>query len=905
MQGRTLGHYRVEARLGEGGMGVVYRAVDTRLNRPVALKLLHAEAMADPERKKRFVQEAQAASALNHPNIITIYDIDTASTSEGPVDFIAMEYVDGKTLDRLIGRKGFSLGEVLRCSTQIADALATAHGAGIVHRDLKPANIMVTEKGLVKVLDFGLAKLTEKTDSDELAPTETLKAPRTEEGTILGTVAYMSPEQAEGKRVDARSDIFSFGAVLYEMLTGQRPFRGETKISTLSAILHQEPKSLAELLAGAPHELERIVGRCLRKDPGRRFQQMEEVRLALEELKEESESGKLTAAVAAPGKPRRRWAMALAAAAGLTMVVALWWFRRPQALPTGPVLTRLTSDAGLTTEPALSPDGKLVAYASDRAGRGSLDIWVQQVAGGDPIQVTRDDADEREPAFSPDGSQLTFTSWRGTGEVYVVSTLGGAARKIASPGRRPRFSPDGRWIAYWTGAEVDLSAPGQVKTFVVPANGGEPRQFQPGFATAAYPTWAPDGKHLLFLGMGEPKGELLDWWVAPLEDGRAVRTGALPAIRQQKLAPPITNLIPGEWAVPGDQVLFSARLGDSTNLWQIPISPANWQARGAAQRLTSGSGQEMLPSSGASRVVFSSLTSNIDIWSLTLDLGQGKALGPPQRLTEDAGVDIHPSFSADGRKMAFVSSRSGKRNVWIKDLDTGKESPLTANLSVGFRPILSPDGSRVTYPAYEETRRPLYVVPASGGVARKICEDCGALWDWSADGQDMLIAALSPKATRTVGLFRPETGERAVILAHPEYNLYVPRFSPDGRWVSFAGNTGAGVIGRWFRAPFRGTSAVSLSEWVSEPEVYQLWSPDGRFRFFLSWEDGFPCLWSRRVDPNTQQPLSPPLPVQHFHSARRSPFNVQLAELWISLASNRLAFPLGEITGNIWMAEWK
>jgi Tol biopolymer transport system component len=366
--------------------------------------------------------------------------------------------------------------------------------------------------------------------------------------------------------------------------------------------------------------------------------------------------------------------------------------------------------------------------------------------------------------------------------------------------------------------------------------------------------------------------------------------------------------MPAEWTIPGDQVLFSARLGDSTNLWQISLSPSNWQARGAAQRLTSGSSQEILPSAGTgpegARIVFSSLISNIDIWSLTLDLSRGTAEGPPQRLTEDAGVDIHPSLSADGKKMAFVSSRSGKRNVWIKDLDTGTESPLTVNLSVFFRPIISPNGSHVAYPALEGTRVPLHVVPSSGGVARKICDHCGALWDWSADGQNMLIMMLSPKATRAVGLFRPEPGERAVILEHPEYNLYIPRFSPDGRWVSFAGNTGSGVVGRWFRAPFRGTTPVPPSEWVSEPEIYQLWSPDGRFRHFLSWEDGFPCLWSRRVDPKTQQPLGPPLPVQHFHGARRSLFNVPLGDIWISLARNRIAFPLGETTGNIWMAEW-
>jgi serine/threonine protein kinase/tetratricopeptide (TPR) repeat protein len=276
-KGTTFGgKYKIIEEIGRGGMGVVYKAQDLHLDRFAALKILPPERVADPDRKRRFVQEAKAASALNHPNIITIYDID----QEGGMDFIAMEYVAGKTLDELIGGKGLKLNETLKCGIQIADALAAAHETGIVHRDLKPGNVMVTERGLVKVLDFGLAKLTEP-GSGELAPTQTLK-PYTEEGMILGTVAYMSPEQAEGKRVDARSDIFSFGSMLYEMLTGCHAFQGDSKIAVLSAILHQEPAAIE----GVPPELDKIIGRCLRKDPDRRIQHMVDVKLALEELKD-------------------------------------------------------------------------------------------------------------------------------------------------------------------------------------------------------------------------------------------------------------------------------------------------------------------------------------------------------------------------------------------------------------------------------------------------------------------------------------------------------------------------------------------------------------------------------------------------------------------------------------------
>src|ERR1700731_784154 len=321
-------------------MGVVYRAFDTHLDRPVAIKILRADANTSPERQRRFVQEAKAASALNHPNIIHIYDI----SSSGDTDFIAMEFVAGKTLHQLIGKNDLPLRDTLKYSIQIADALARAHSAGIVHRDLKPANIIIDEDGRVKLLDFGLAKLTEKTvDSEAVTATMTAEdAPLTEEGSIIGTVAYMSPEQAEGGKVDARSDIFSFGSVLYEMVTGRRPFEGATRISTLSAILHKEPKAASEISPAVPMELEKIIARCLRKDPERRAQGIADIKLALEELKEESESSKLSGQVAVAAavrplarSPRRFVAIAagvvalVVAAAGL----AWWLLNRPSSAP--------------------------------------------------------------------------------------------------------------------------------------------------------------------------------------------------------------------------------------------------------------------------------------------------------------------------------------------------------------------------------------------------------------------------------------------------------------------------------------------------------------------------------------------------------------------------------------------
>lgn len=287
---RTIAHYTVTDKLGQGGMGEVYKARDMHLDRLVALKLLPAEKTANPARRQRFVREAKAASALNHPNIVTVYDIGEADG----LYFISMEYVQGQTLAHLIPRKGMPIADVLRYAVQISDALACAHRAGIVHRDLKPGNVMVTDRGMVKVVDFGLAKLSEAELPAELASTRTVRAgdtALTEEGQVVGTVAYMSPEQAEGKPVDARSDIFSFGSLLYEMATGVRPFRGDTKLSILFAILQKEPEPVSAVQHDVPADLQQIISRCLKKDVERRFQHMDDVRVALLEFKEDSESG--------------------------------------------------------------------------------------------------------------------------------------------------------------------------------------------------------------------------------------------------------------------------------------------------------------------------------------------------------------------------------------------------------------------------------------------------------------------------------------------------------------------------------------------------------------------------------------------------------------------------------------
>jgi len=916
MIGQTLGHYRIESKLGEGGMGVVYKARDTHLDRPVAIKVLPPAAVADPERKRRFVQEAKAASALNHPNIITIYDIDVAATPNGAVDFIAMEYVAGSTLGELIaarGRaKGLRLGEALKYAAPIADALAQAHSAGIVHRDLKPSNVMVSEQGIVKVLDFGLAKLTDRAEGDEL--TSTLdQAPRTIEGTIVGTVAYMSPEQAEGKKVDARSDVFSFGSLLYEMLAGRRAFPGETEMSTLSAILTRDPAPLSALVEYLPDELEKIVARCLRKDPERRIRNLHDVKLALEELKEQSDSGNLAAA-RLPAAPRHRARTAVAAVVVLIAVAGLaWWLRRSPPPAGGPVLRRLTSDAGLTTNPALSPDGKLVALASDRSGEGNLDIWVRQVARGEPVRLTRDAADEYDPSFSPDGAQIAFRSEREGGGVYLIPALGGGEpRLIAKHGRRPRYSPDGNWITFWTGLgfRYDSTFPRSYKIFVAPVSGGAPRQLSADFALARYPIWSPDGKQVLFYGSPGALGsaeEKLDWWITPLEGGRAVQSGAFALLGSRGLS---DFRIPGAWIAAEDRIVFSASLGDSANLWQVPISPRSFQVTGSLERLTFGTGTEAQPSLAAAApgegLVFANLTENIDLWSLPIDANLGKPAGPVERLTQDAAPEVWPAMSPDGRKLVFGSKRSGNWDLWVKDLASGRESALTVTPSSESSPVFSAEGSKVAYGVSGDQEGGAYATPSAGGVAEKLCDDCGTPFGWSSDGAWIVTTASGQP--RRLRLLRLASGQSTDFLKHPAYSFYGQALSPDQRWLSVIGRSGPA---RWhlFLLPFRPEQpAPEEKDWIAAAEGSTLpfsarWSADGNTLYFVSERDGFHCLWAQCLNPSTKRPAGDPAPIYHAHSARLSPMQVDPSDFAIAVAGDRIVFPMGETTGNIWVAQ--
>jgi serine/threonine protein kinase len=736
MIGKVLAQYQITEKLGEGGMGVVWKARDTHLDRFVALKTLSAERLTDPERKRRFVQEAKAASALNHPNIVTVYDIAEADG----VQFIAMEYVAGKTLDQLIGRKGLRLNETLKYAVQIADALAKAHSAGIIHRDLKPSNVMVTENGLVKVLDFGLAKLAE-TATGEFGDTATARAPEspsTEEGTIVGTTSYMSPEQAECQPLDARTDIFSFGVVLYEMLSGSKPFQGTSRIATMSAILKESPKPLSGLVQGIPPELERVVERCLRKDPERRWQSMRDLRVALLELKEESDSGALTPLQPQKRAATKRWGLVAAAAAAVVLLiggVALWRTNRPAVKPDQEVtVVPLTAHPGDERDPTFSPDGNQVAFAWGPEG-GAPAIYVKLVGPGEPIRLTHTTDDERMPQWSPDGKWVAFPrSGPKRSQVVVIPALGGPEKILAQDrgSAYTSWSADGQWVAYCK--END-------SLYLSPLNGGETK-FVLGPLQGKFPVFAgilsPDSRKVAVVyGIGQN----MPLYVVSLS------ADYKPEGEPKPLTPADWDVVSPVWTADGKEILFirstgEANAGSDTAMYRVAVES------GTAKRVNfAGDNPWFLGvARRGNRMAFTRLHRDINIYRVELE-ADGALRKAGEAIASSSRRDDAAQYSPDGSRVAFASNRTGSMEIWTAQADGQNPVQLTTSpdaKSTGG-PQWSPDGNKIAYVSRSKTgpTTTIFVIAASGGAPQALTTGPATdTWPtWSRDGRWVYFAS--------------------------------------------------------------------------------------------------------------------------------------------------------------------
>jgi serine/threonine protein kinase len=777
MIGKTLGHYQITDKLGEGGMGVVYKARDTHLDRFVAIKVLAAEKVADRDRKRRFVQEAKAASALNHPNIIHIYDIDQA---EG-TDFIAMEYVEGKTLAQLIPRRGMQLGEALKYAVQITDALARAHGAGIVHRDLKPSNIMVDEHSLVKVLDFGLAKLAEAAPSGGDESTRTVDA-TTEKGTIVGTTAYMSPEQAAGRKMDARSDIFSFGSVLYEMVTGRRAFEADSKFSTLAAVIERDPASLA---GEVPYELERIIGRCLKKDPERRFQHMHDLKVELQEFKEDSDSGRVQPAPSSSRQVKStKLVMGGFAVAAVIAAVFAGWYLLNQQHPAGPALSLtaipLTSYPGVETTPTFSPDGDSVAFQWCPEGpQANCDIYIKQIGLEPPIPLTTDPAEDYSPAWSPDGRFIAFLRKLPTHDAALVikPQRGGQERVLVESGV-PRFddlpgsmSPYVTWTPDSKCVVFPWSDPGKVAggLFLLSVGASEKRRLTEG--NDASPAFSPDGRALVFTRWHGGRSEI-----------RLLRLGAA----YEPEGAPQSYIATGEpfdwaaaWMPDGSEIVFSSGSHNSGGLWRVAASASANPRRLALPAEDVG---PLALSRHGNRLAYVLPQYRTSIWRVDLR-SPSQTPGSPFPLIRSSRSEWAPVYSPDGRRITFASDRSGHYEIWACDSDGSNAVPLTSLGRFARGSRWSADGRSIVFEAAVEDNADIYVMSANGGALRRLTsEPADDSWPcWSHDGRSIYFK--SNRSGRGEIWKQPAAGGAAVEITRNGADL--PQESPEGKRVYF------------------------------------------------------------------------------------------------------------------------
>ncbi len=706
MIGQTISHYKVLEQIGGGGQGVVYKAEDTSLQRQVALKFLPPDIVNDRQAVERFKREARAASALNHPNICTIHEIGEHDGQP----YIVMELMRGQTLKEKLARGPLKTDEVLELGIQLADALDAAHSEGIVHRDIKPANLFVTERGQAKILDFGLAK-TAKKKVESGADTETGTDPDldlTKAGSTVGTVSYMSPEQALGGKVDARTDLFSLGVVLYEAVTGRQPFTGATSAAVFHQIISQAPVAPVQLNPDAPVALEQVINKALEKDRDLRCQSAAELRTDLKRLLRDTDSSRTVAVSAASipvATPQRNMAKQALVVVGLLAVVALAYLLILIGRPAQPDLVRfselnptfrpLTSQPGQEIYPSLSPDGRFIVYASSASG--NWDIYSRRVAGENPTNLTRSSADDdTQPALSSDGESIAFRSERDEGGLFTMGATGERVTSLAVDGYNPAWSPDGQYVAYAT-ASVSPDRRGggsNSELWVVEVSTQVTERIAQGYALQ--PNWSPNGHRIAYwgssfdpiTGTGRGDSSQRDIWTAKPDGSRTTQVTTEASLDWSPV-----------WSPNGDYLYFSSDRSGSMNLWRVPIDEETGLTLGDPEPVTTTGGSDeninLSISSDGKRLVYSTWEKERNIMRVAFD-PVSNTTSDPVRVTQGAVKAANFDVSPNETTIVFMREL-GQNNddLYTVHADGTELSPVTDGPFLDRRPRWSHDGSRI------------------------------------------------------------------------------------------------------------------------------------------------------------------------------------------------------------------
>jgi Tol biopolymer transport system component len=798
--GTKLGPYEIVSPAGAGGMSEVYRARDTRLGRDVAIKVLPEALANDADRLRRFEQEARTIAALNHPNILGIHDIG----AHDGAPFLVSEFLEGQTLrDKLVSGP-MPVRRAIEYALGIAEGLAAAHEKGIVHRDLKPENVFVTRDGRIKVLDFGLAKLVRPEEDHESAVT--LTSPATLPGMVMGTAGYMSPEQVRGEAIDRRSDIFSFGAVLYEMLTGKRAFKRETSAETMTAILREEPQALNDTGWQGPLELQRILVRCLEKNVERRFQSASDLAFAIESLSGTA-TGTPTATSVPQPKSRRAW-LPWVIAAALLIGTAVWEIARPAAAPANPLekarFTRVTDFESV--EAAISPDGKFVAFISDHDG--PFDVWLSQVGTGRLVNLTQGKAGPlpgplRSVGFSGDGSEI----WIGGGDVgmrlRLMPLTGGAPRNfLGEETANLAWSPDGERIVYHTFGNGD-------PMFVADRTGANARRIfgdRPGLHNH-FPTWSPDGRWIYFVH-GTPATKEMDLWridpaggnperltqrntdiayptpagnrtvfyVARDGDGSGPWLWAFDLKRRDSLRASVgLEQYTSVEASADGRKLVATISNPVAGLWSVPILN-RLAEEGDVKPFTVPTVRALAPRfSGSSLFYLSSLGTGDGLWRLrdgqVTEIWKGA----------DGALLETPAVSPDGGRVAIVLRRSGKRQLHVLSSDGAELQPIAEGIVAQGSSCWSPDGRWIVTGGSDATGPGLFKIPLEGGSLVRLVSGPALNPVWSPDGSLIVYAGTNVSSFAPLLAVRPDgTSVELPHISLRRLGEHV-RFSPDGK----------------------------------------------------------------------------------------------------------------------------